>query len=112
MTVNMEFWDDGMVPPTNEYKRLPGWVQQDLTTYLVEGNPFISDFLYGVLTNDLMKVCEHGDPEAMTCLKDLTMVVYNRLPGLCWGSKEKVEEWKKIGGWNGYRAAEEAKSAT
>ena len=112
MTVNTEFWDDGKVPPTNEYKRLPEWLRQELTLYLVEGNSFISDFLEGALTNNLMKVCEHGDEEAMKCLKDLTLVIYNRLPGICWGSKETVAAWKKIGGWNGYRKAEEAKAAS
>lgn len=111
MTMNSEYWDDGKVPPTNEYKRLPYLVQQSLTTYLIEGNPFIGDFLHAVLCNDLFKACDNADAEAMGCLKDLTLTIFNRLPYDCWGSKEKVKAWQDLGGWNGYRKQQRATGA-
>lgn len=110
MTMNSEFWDDGKVPPTNEYKRLPEWLQLELTRYLVEGDAFITCFLQAVLTNDLMKACGEADDDCMDALKDLSLVIYNRLPMDCWGSKEKVKAWMELGGWNGYRAQQRAKA--
>lgn len=109
MTTNSEYWDDGMVPKTENFKRLPQWIQMDLTRYLVEGDYGGSDFLYGILANDLAKAVGHADSEHIEYLKDIVMVLFNRMPADCWGTKEKVENWQKIGGWNGFRRLQETK---
>lgn len=110
MTMNSECWDDGRVPSTNEYKRLPKHVQDALTRYLVEGDPFTGEFLGAVLANDLFKAVDYADAESMGCLKDLVLVIYNRMPSDCWGSKEKVKAWQDLGGWNGWRKQQRLKA--
>jgi hypothetical protein len=100
-----EYWDDGHIPPTDDFKSLPLWIQRDLTSYLVDGYHGGSDFIGAVLTNDLFKAIGHADTDSLDALHAMVMVIYNRMPSECWGSREKVAAWQKIGGWNGYKAS-------
>jgi len=51
------------------------------------------EFLYSVLTNNLFESFAHADDINKVDLYDIVTFVYNELPGICWGSKEKVEKW-------------------
>jgi hypothetical protein len=53
------------------------------------------DFLYSVLTSDLFASLEHADEQNKKDLFDICKFVYNELPAVCWGSREKVSNWLK-----------------
>lgn len=103
---NMEYWEEWKIPPTQEYRDLPQWIQHDLTTYLAEGDYGGSDFLKAVLTNSLSDTIGHMSDDCLVYLRSLVMVIFNRMPSECWGSKEKVKAWQDMGGWKGFRARE------
>jgi hypothetical protein len=50
-------------------------------------------FLRAVLENDLQGAIARADPESLAAMRGICQYVFNALPGLCWGSKEKVAAW-------------------
>lgn len=50
-------------------------------------------FLTAVLSNDLLGAVSHGDQDNRDGLVHIVSYLYNRCPGACWGSPEKVKEW-------------------
>ena len=103
---NMTYWEEWKIPPTAEYQDLPEWIQYDLTTYLAEGRYGGSDFLRAVLENNLSSAIGYMDDSSLKYLRSLVMVIYNRMPGVCFGSREKVKAWQELGGWKGFRVME------
>jgi len=74
----------------------------------------VGDFLNAVLSNDLFRAMAHGDRENVRRLDAITKYIYNRMPSVCWGSKEKVRRWQEYGGLVGgalERIEEEEKNA-
>lgn len=55
----------------------------------------VGHFLTAVLSNDLCEAVARADEESMAALRQIVLFVYNNLPGMCWGSKEKVAAWAK-----------------
>jgi len=51
------------------------------------------DFLYEVLTNNLKESFILADEENKRDLEEIVLYCYNCIPGICWGSKEKVKAW-------------------
>jgi hypothetical protein len=66
--------------------------------YYVAGGSGVGHFLSAVLTNDLFGVKAHADLESWANLRELIDYIYNHLPGPCWGSRKKMEEWQQQGG--------------
>jgi hypothetical protein len=54
-------------------------------------------FLTAVLSNDLVGAVSCADSMNTVHLVDVVKWVYNELPGLCWGSREKVRKWLQGG---------------
>lgn len=50
-------------------------------------------FLEAVLENNLTEAFGRADLEAMDNLRHIVCYCYNEIPGICWGSKEKVANW-------------------
>jgi len=50
-------------------------------------------FLLAVLSNDLRGACERADQENQRALFEIVKYVYNYVPGVAWGSPERVDEW-------------------
>ncbi len=65
-----------------------------LDRYVNEGTP-TGDFLYAVLTNNLMDSFARADEGNRAALFEICQYVYNELPFSCHRSKEKVEAWIK-----------------
>ncbi len=53
-------------------------------------------FLTAVLENDLVGAFGRADYEAMENLKHIIAYCYNKIPSDCWGSKERVSQWKGL----------------
>jgi hypothetical protein len=72
-----------------------------LRDYVVSGRGSIGDFLLAVLRNDLSGAIAHADDTSMRNLRRISQFIYCNIPRVCWGSKERVDEWLKQ--WREYR---------
>lgn len=72
--------------------RVPQHTLEALDMYVKERIP-TGDFLYAVLTNNLMEAFGRADELNREALYDICVYVYNEIPGICHGSPEKVESW-------------------
>lgn len=70
---------------------------EDLASYVTWGQP-VGDFLYQVLSNNLVGAYTRADNRNYNKLREYATILYNDLPASCWGSEEKVEKWMKEGG--------------
>lgn len=52
-------------------------------------------FLKAVICNDLVEACRRADLENLQNLLAFVGWFYNEAPGVCWGSKEKMDAWIK-----------------
>ena len=69
-------------------------IKESLKRY-VEHHISPGSFLRAVLENDLMEAMGRADYENSQILKEICQYVYSEIPLVCWGSKEKVENWLK-----------------
>lgn len=53
----------------------------------------VGAFLAAVLCNDLQTAVEMADEVNLANLPAYVGYLYNKAPGLCWGSKKKMEAW-------------------
>lgn len=63
----------------------------------------VGGFLTAVLENNLVEAMGRADMSNRHSLFSIVTYAYNELPADCWGSKEKVEAWRKLGGLEGLR---------
>lgn len=75
-------------------------IEEALWRYGKEGMP-VGDFLQAVLANDLFSATGRADEDNMRDLKEIVQYVYNELPMICVGSREKYRFW--ITQWNDER---------
>lgn len=66
--------------------------RESLARYIVSGVP-TGDFLAAVLSNDLKESVGRADWLALENIPHIVSWLYNRAPGPCWGSPERVKEW-------------------
>ena len=71
---------------------IPPTICGALRAYVVDGRR-PGQFLQAVLRNDLMDAVTRADAMNLAFLEGIVKYVYNRIPSICWGSKEKVEAW-------------------
>ena len=50
-------------------------------------------FLTEVIKNNLFGAVGRADEESMKALKEIIVFLYNRTPGVCWGSEDKMRKW-------------------
>jgi|WetSurMetagenome_2_1015567.scaffolds.fasta_scaffold183302_3 hypothetical protein len=51
------------------------------------------DFLRAILENNLLEAVMTADDENIKIIPDIVHYIYNYLPSISWGSKERVEAW-------------------
>lgn len=72
---------------------VPNHLVSGLAMYIVLGiRP--GGFLTAVLENDLKGAVSCGDVNSLSGLVDIVRYLYSYVPARCWGSPNKVEEWK------------------
>ena len=74
-----------------DWSKCPEAFRCSLENYVLHGL-FPGQFLFCVLTNDLMGAMRYWDSEGP--LQDLTTFVYCSLPGLCYGTSDDVFNWQ------------------
>ena len=73
-------------------KDLPSHLKDVVHGYVYEGlRP--GHFLTCVITNDLFGAVARADENSAQYLTHIVKYFYNKLPGKCYGSKERMEEW-------------------
>ena len=67
-------------------------IKRAIDLYASEGHP-VGDFLYAVLSNNLKNALGRADSDNERDIKEIVMYVYWEIPGDCWGSEKKVDDW-------------------
>ena len=84
----------------SEYDNIPDAILLAINNHVLRGQN-CGHFVTAVLSNDLIEAVNRADDECQKCLRSIVRYLYNRCPGGCWGSKKKMEEWRKNGGIEG-----------
>lgn len=75
--------------------RLPPATSESLVAYIMTARP-TGGFLGAVLENNLREAFCRADEANTEALPRLVAVLYNYAPSACWGSPEKVREWRGV----------------
>jgi hypothetical protein len=78
----------------DKYPKISKVTKETLLRYV---NQRIStgDFLKAVLSNDLMNATFKADLSNEKSMVDICKWIYFEAPSMCWGSRERVENWLK-----------------
>lgn len=71
---------------------IPQNIKESLDRYAADKIP-TGDFLYAVLTNNLMEAIGRADDYNLPCLPAICSYIYNHMPMSCHGSQKKVNAW-------------------
>lgn len=74
--------------------RIPPLVKQALDNHAEYGHR-CGSFVTAVLENDFQTAIGCAGPDSMASLKKIAIYVHNNLPSQCYGSTEKVREWRE-----------------
>lgn len=86
---------------------VPEHVKPGLLKYILYGCS-VGHFLTAVLGNDLKGAVGHADEENTKRLPQIVRFLYTYAPHVCWGSVERVVQWKEKGGLLGREQGSEA----
>lgn len=82
------------------YNTYPGGTADGAKRWIEDGiKP--GDFLTAVIENNLTEACARADSLNLFLLTKIVEWWWVEAPAACWGSPEKVKNWKKMGGWHG-----------
>ena len=75
---------------------IPDYTKASIDNYVKNGVP-TGSFLYAFLCKDLeaLALCDDNNRDALI---NIWRYCYNKIPGDCWGSREKVHDWIAKGG--------------
>jgi len=76
----------------NDYSKIPEHTQRALRVW-VFGGLHPGGFLTAVLRGDLFGAVAQADGENIKALPQITMFVFNRVPGECQGSAVNMNDW-------------------
>mgnify|MGYP004447261739 CR=1 FL=1 len=79
------------------YSLLPEGLQGSMQQYVERGIE-AGGFLMACLENDLVGAFARADSKNLPRLQEIVKWIYWEAPTGCWGSKEKVNSWCKVGG--------------
>ena len=90
--------------------KIPERMVAALSRYVYDGiEP--GSFLTNALENNLKGAVITADDENIKLLTAYMSVFLRELPWTCWGSRQEVQRWMKIGGLRGIEAKEEERVA-
>ena len=79
-----------------DYSKCPSNYMEPGVRLYVEQGISPGSFLKAVLANDFMGAVGQADSSNGELLREWAEFVYNCLPHDCWGSPEKVRNWKGL----------------
>ncbi len=99
----------GIDPPgryeDTRYDMLPEHMQAGARRWVEEG-VLTGDFLTHLLLNDLTGAFHHADAENAQAMQTWVRWLWNEAPSACWGSQQKIDQWRRRGGGKGVRDVE------
>ena len=99
-----------MVVTNYRYKgqTLPKCKQKSIDDYIQKGTD-PGHFLSACLANNLIGAYNYADDWGRELIPVIAAYIHNRVPMVCIGSKDAVDNWKDIGGMDGMEYDEENK---
>jgi len=79
---------------------IPQRVKYAIDRHVEVGQP-CGHFVTAVLENNLREAFMRADENSEAAMREIVMYCYNEIPSPSWGSKEKVDEWRVMGGLEG-----------
>ena len=73
-------------------EKMPDYTKDRIDAYVSDGVP-PGGFLQAVLANDLREAFGRADENNRGAMFDIVSYCWNKIPGECWGSPEKVKAW-------------------
>jgi hypothetical protein len=73
---------------------IPEAVKEGIDIYVETGQCF-SNFLSALLENNLKESFALADENSEMAMKEIVSYLYWEIPGVCWGSKEKMKAWSE-----------------
>ncbi len=84
--------EEGLSRDHPPFHVVPGHMHGAIRNYVINHlNP--GDFLTAVLSNDLREAFGRADERNLVALHDWVNLLYNYVPGQCWGSQDAVYDW-------------------
>ena len=77
-----------------EYEKLPERLRAGVQRYVEEGY-VPGDFLFAVITNNLMMAVGRADSDMIKVLPEIVSWFYSYPPSPCWGSEKALGSWVK-----------------
>lgn len=71
---------------------IPNFTREQIDQYVKTGQP-VGDFLWAVLTNNLLDTFRRADDGNLNALVAIVTYLYQNVPSECWGSPENVSNW-------------------
>lgn len=81
----------------DQYDNVPDRTIEGLRKYVEEGIP-PGHFMEAVLENNLRKALANADSHNLAAIKEIGLLVWNKCPMACWGTRRDVEHWVEEGG--------------
>jgi hypothetical protein len=82
------------------YNTIPVTLRDGIVSYIRTGRP-TGDCLKALITNNLSAFIARADPETLSAIKALLILVYMVFPSCSHGSPQAYEDWIDVGGWYG-----------
>jgi hypothetical protein len=76
----------------NYKSRIPQLTLEGIKNYVDNKIP-TGSFLRAVLENNLLEAFKRADEGNISAMQEIVAYCYWEIPGNCWGSAEKVQEW-------------------
>lgn len=81
-------------PDTINYAAIPPSIKRGMVDHIKHGAP-TGGYLTAVLENDLARAAAKADEYSLAALRDTAAWLWNNAPPECWGSPEKVHQWRE-----------------
>lgn len=86
---------------------IPQRMRPGVLRYIMDGIP-PGDFLTAIFENNFYEAICMADSENRTYFREYAMML-NAVPMGCWGSREVVNQWIRVGGLHGIQREKEGK---
>lgn len=80
-------------PDTVNYQAIPPSIKRGMVDHIKHGAP-TGAYLTAVLANDLADAVARADEGSLAAVRDTMSWLCNYAPPECWGSPEKVQQWR------------------
>ena len=89
------------------YDKVPVDYMVDSVRMYIEKGVMSGGFLTALFSNDLVGVYNRADKANEEAMKKWVTFLFCYAPASCWGSKERVLDWSRDGGYVGRRRKKE-----